>query len=392
MLYISCYIISVDNYIYLCYNIAMNTKRIWNTFKDFTAIDSPSFSERQFCDALIQKLTALNVKVSEDNVSEIIGGNCNNLYGSLNGTISGTPILLSAHMDTVEPSRNKNAILHEDGLITSDGSSVLGADDVAGISIILEAIERLQETNTPHRDIELLFPVAEEPYGAGSFNADYSKLSAKTAYVLDLTGAIGEAANSAPSIIGIKVKIYGKAAHAGFAPHEGIHAISVAAKAIAKLPLGQIDNKTTCNIGVIHGGELRNIVPDYCELNGEIRSLDHTSALHQLEIFTSIFQREADLAGATAEVKYKIEIQAYETPLNSEAVQRYKRACESINVQCNLHPTLGGSDNNNFALHGIQGLVIACSMHNVHSVRETSRLDELEQCVQLVINLLTDNS
>jgi tripeptide aminopeptidase len=293
-------------------------------------------------------------------------------------------------MDTVEPSRGKKAVLHEDGTITSDGSSVLGADDVSGIVIILEALRRLQEHGIPHRTAELLFPVAEEPYGPGSLNADYTKLKAKEAYVLDLDGSVGDAANAAPTLISFTVAVHGKAAHAGFAPQDGIHAIAAAANAIVRIPLGTIKPGMTCNIGVINGGEAGNIVPELCTVRGEIRSLDHSAALEQLDKITAVFREEAALTGATAKIEYRIEITAYKTSPDSPVANRFRKACEVVGVPCNIHPTLGGSDNNNFALHGIDGLVVACSMHNIHSVREFCRLDELELCIQLIMRLLTE--
>jgi tripeptide aminopeptidase len=361
-------------------------KRLWETFHALTAIDSPSFGERKFCDELKKRLIALGVEVYEDNAGDKIGGDSGNLYGYLPGDTALPPVLLSAHMDTVEPGKGKRAIVDSSGLITSAGDTVLGADDVAGITIILEAITRLRENGRPHRPVELLFPAAEEKYGVGSAVADYSRVASKEAYTLDLCGSIGEAANAAPTIIAFEVSVKGKAAHAGFVAKEGIHAINAVAGAIAALP--EPLEGTICNIGQISGGIANNIVPDLCRVSGEIRSLFHDKALAQWEAVKNTFEREAARVGAIAAANMRVETTAYTTPLEARVVQRFKAACAKVGVTDYIHATMGGSDNNNFALRGIEGIVIACSMHDVHSTREYSRLGELQQCVELVLELV----
>lgn len=366
------------------------SNRLWNTFRELCGIHSPSYRERAFCDALIKRLADLNGNFFEDNAGSKIQGNCGNLYCYIPGSLNGPPLIFSAHLDTVEPAEGKKAVLHENGCISSAGNTILGADDVAGVTVILEAVTRLKEQNIPHRSIELLFPVAEEKYGAGSSVFDYSLLKAKEAYVLDLSGAIGEAANAAPTIMSFEIKIHGKAAHAGFAPKSGVHAIAVAARAIASLPQGEPIPGLTFNIGQIIGGESNNIVPSLCTVRGEIRSLIHGAVLSYWDKVRAIFDTEAAKAGARTEAKNKVELKAYETPLDSSVVKRFIRACEKTGIPPYIHSTFGGSDQNNFALHGITGLVIACSMHEVHSLREYSNLYELENCVRLVMRIMTD--
>ncbi|MDR1560066.1 MAG: M20/M25/M40 family metallo-hydrolase [Clostridiales bacterium] len=363
-------------------------ERLWETFRSLTAIDSPSLGERRLCDWLKDRLRELGVDCYEDGAGDIIGGNCGNLYGFLPGG-AGDPILLSAHMDTVEPSSGKKAILREDGVITSAGDTVLGADDAAGIAVILEAIRRINESGAPRRPIELLFPVAEEVFGLGSETADYSRIKAKEAYVLDLSGPVGEAANAAPTLMAFTIDIHGKAAHAGFAPQDGIHAIAAAARAVARIPMGEIKPGLCCNIGTIAGGRARNIIPENCRVTGEIRSLSHNGALLLWEEVKAVFKEEAAAIGAVAAIKKDVALSAYETPLNSLTVRRFRKACAEEGVACAIHSTMGGSDNNNFELHGIEGLVIACSMNDVHSVREYCDLNELEKCARLVSRLIT---
>ncbi|MDR2648458.1 MAG: M20/M25/M40 family metallo-hydrolase [Clostridiales bacterium] len=366
----------------------MSKNRLWETFHSLTAIDSPSLGERRLCDFLKKQLSELGIACYEDSAGEIIGGSCGNLYGFLPGDF-GDAILLSAHMDTVEPSHGKKATLQANGIITSESDTVLGADDAAGITVILEAIRRLNESGVSHRPVELIFPVAEETFGLGSAVADYSRFRSKEAYVLDLSGQIGEAANTAPTLTAFTIAIHGKAAHAGFAPQEGIHAIAAAAKAIARIPMGEIKPGLCCNIGTVIGGRAKNIIPEDCRVTGEIRSLSHDDATALWEDIKAAFIEEAAAIGAVAEISEDVALTAYETSLNSLTVRRFKKACAAAGIACNIHSTMGGSDNNNFALHGIEGLVLACSMHDVHSVGEFCDLNELEECAQLVTHLIT---
>ena len=195
-------------------------------------------------------------------------------------------------MDTVEPAKGKKAVSHEDGTVTSDGTTVLGADDLAGVTAIYEAVRHLIETKTPHRPIEILISTGEELYCKGANAFDYSQVQAKEAYVLDLSGAIGAAAYAAPTLVSFAAKIQGKAAHAGFHPEDGINSIQAAAHAIAQLPQGHVDESTTANIGKIGGGSGTNIVSESCVIEGEIRSLNHETAMELLETYHRTFQLE----------------------------------------------------------------------------------------------------
>lgn len=233
----------------------IQTERLLSEFCELVSVDSVSFQERKMADLLKKKLKELGVEVYEDISGSVYGSNTGNLYGFFKGELEGMPLLFSAHMDTVEPGVGKKAVCKADGRIVSEGDTVLGADDAAGITAILEAIRSLKEEKIPHRDIELLFPIAEEAYVKGSSVFDYRHVKSREAYVLDLSGAVGKASLQEPTLISFQVEISGKAAHAGFAPEEGIHAILLAAEAITKIRQGRIGEETTVNIGRIAGGE-----------------------------------------------------------------------------------------------------------------------------------------
>lgn len=369
----------------------INRKRLLETFKELVAIDSPSYGERQMCDELKKRLLALGLSVEEDDTAEKSGSNCGNLIARLPGTLDIPPVLYSCHMDTVGPALGKKAIVHEDGTITSAGDTVLGADDLSGVSSILEALQVIREENIPHGPLEIVFTTGEEVYGKGANAFDMSKLQAKDAYVFDLTGKIGCAARKAPSIISLRIEVKGKASHAGFAPEKGIHAVQIASRAIAGLRLGHVDEETTANIGVINGGVATNIVPESCVVTGEVRGYNHEKALKQVDIIIEAFRREAGAAGAAIEAESEVCIKAYETELSSRAVKRFLDACEQMGVEPQIGETFGGSDLNVFANEGVEGLVVASAMEQCHSCKEYTTVDELCKVGQMVLTMMTQS-
>ncbi len=368
----------------------IDEKRIGEFFAGLVAIDSPSLQEREMADALKAKFAEIGVTFTEDHTQEQTGSNAGNLFARIPGSLEGEPILLAAHMDTVEPAKGKKAVFHDDGTVTSDGTTVLGADDLAGVTAIYEAVRYLIETETPHRPIEILISTGEELYCKGANAFDYSPVQAKEAYVLDLSGAIGAAAYAAPTLVSFKAEIQGKAAHAGFHPEDGINSIQAAARAIANLPQGHVAESTTANIGKIGGGSGTNIVSERCVVEGEIRSLNHETAMELLAIYKKTFQQEADAVGAKLVWEETLNIHAYETPLTSAAAEHYKSAVAKEGLTAAFEKTFGGSDNNVFAQHGIEGLVIATSMNQVHSCAEYTKIPEIAQVARILVHLAAE--
>lgn len=366
----------------------VNTERLMKEFINLVSIDSVSFQERDMADYLINQLNLLGYEVIEDNAGEHYNSNAGNLYAFKKGNIEGKPILFSSHMDTVEPGINKKALIHSNGKITSDGTSVLGADDMAGIAAILEALHIIKENELNHRDIELFFPIGEEAYLKGSEVFDYTKIQASEAYVLDLCGKIGTAALKAPTLISFTLEIFGKASHAGFEPEAGINSIQIASYIVSQIKQGQIDFETTVNIGTIEGGIATNIVPDYCKIRGEIRSFHHEKALNQVDNLEKLSQKIILQNNATYKLEKSVECYAYETNEKSEVVQRFIKACRQLNYKVSLTKTFGGSDNNNLVRNGINGIVIACGMEQVHTCNEYTNIKELIKSTRLLLQLM----
>ena len=369
--------------------ILINSKRITDEFMELVSIDSVSFRERKMADCLVRKLKEMGFEVYEDSAGRAFGSDTGNIYGFLKGTIPGQPLLFSAHMDTVEPGIEKKPVLHGDGTIESSGDTVLGADDVAGIVEILEGIRSVKEAGVQYGDIEVLFPIAEEVYIKGTGNFDFSTIKSKEAYVFDLSGSVGTAAISAPSLVSFKISVRGRAAHAGFDPEHGINAVAAACLAVSQIDQGRLDDETTCNIGLISGGAGINIVPDTCVCIGEVRSFNHKKAVLQVEKIKSVFEKTA--AGFNAEIHAEISVnmEAYKIDRSSHIVERFLKACGALELEGQLVSTFGGSDNNNLVKNGIEGIVLSCGMFNVHSRKEYTLVRELEKGTRLVAELIT---
>lgn len=375
-------------------------KRLVENFKELVSFDAESYHERAIADYLKARLEKLGLEVTEDDSAEILGRKTDepdkapagNIFALLKSNLPDAakhePLLFVGHTDTVHPGKGRKAIVHEDGRITSDGTTVLGADDESALAEILELITVIQEDQIPHPDLEFFFPAAEEPFAQGSRIFDYSKIKAKTAFTLDLAGEVGGAALAAPSIISFEITVHGKSAHAGFAPESGIHAIQIAARAIADIPEGHVDPETTVNIGLIEGGTARNIVPDRVTVSGEIRSLDNDKAKEQLETVQRTFETYAKEAGGSITSTYDICFSAYRISKEETAPKLWAAACRKAGVEPKFTETFGGSDNNHLAEHGIRGIVAACAYENAHTTKEYTWVDGMKKTTEILLNLV----
>ncbi|WP_191014365.1 M20/M25/M40 family metallo-hydrolase [Treponema zioleckii] len=370
----------------------MNKERLLREFNKLISFDSPSFYEDEIAFYLYDKLKELGLEVSMDNALEQITGRktkAGNIYGFLKGNTEEDPILFSSHMDTVKPAQNKKAVI-QDRIVKSAGDAVLGADDATGIAEIIEMLTSIKEEKLSHPDIEVIFFVAEEEFGKGSAIFDYSKVKSKIAYVLDLSGRVGDAAISAPSIISFELTVTGKASHAGFEPESGISSIMASAKAISRIKTGRINDETTLNIGTISGGVGKNIVPEKTFVTGEVRSMNHDFALEQINNIKRIFNEEAVKLNASVDFSYIENIFAYKIDKKECVVQKYLSAVAKAGYEPpKLINTFGGSDNNTFNKKGIHGIVIANAMNDVHTTKEYFELEEFYKATNICIALAT---
>lgn len=363
-----------------------SSQRLIRQFIELVTIDSPSGEERAVADYLKNELGRLGMEVVEDGAGEKLGTSSGNLIARLEGNRDAPAILLAAHMDTVVPGRGIKPVLRE-GAIYSSGDTILGADDKAGIAVILEVVRQLREKRIPHGRIEVLFSVGEEQGLLGAKLLDYGQLSAEMGFVLDSSGEIGSFVVQGPEQNQIEATVSGRAAHAGINPECGINAIQVAARAIANMHLGRIDAETTANIGVIQGGEARNIVPEKVFIKGEARSLKPERLEAVTRQMVQELEREAEAAGAAVEVKVERLYPAFSLSEDRTVVKVAEEAARRVGLTPRREKSGGGSDANIINGMGIPTVNLGVAMRQVHTREEHIYLSDLEKLAALVLEI-----
>ena len=373
----------------------INRQRLIDEFFQQAAIDSPSYKEAAIAAYLEQRLRALDAEIEFDECGPAIGSESGNLIARIPGSKDGEPLLLSVHMDTVTPADNVKPVLNN-GIITSAGETILGADDKAGIVETIEAIEVLRENNIPHVPLEIVVTVCEEQGLLGAKHLDFSRLTAKRGIALDTTG-IDTVINQAPACNRFKVDIFGHEAHAGVCPEQGISAIEIAAKAIARMKLGRIDHETTANIGTIEGGLASNIVARQVTLKGEIRSHDADKLRCQTEHIVKALEDEVDRATITINgesktaslaVELREDFPLMQVPDNAPVLQIIRDAGETLGRPQQIKAAGGGSDANIYNGHGIEMVIMATGMTKVHTVNEQVSVNDMVMVSELLVEVL----
>ena len=367
----------------------VNKERMLAEFKEVVAVPCHTLQERPVFEMLRAKLEALGFTVEEDDAGEKLGGNCGNLWAFLpSNKVGAVSVLLSAHMDGVEPCGG-TTVVQKDGVLYSDGTTILGGDDKSGVVAILEGVRMLVEENAEHGDIQILFTIAEEGGVNGSRCMDRSKLKAQVAYALDGEGAPGEIVIGAPGQYRYKISVHGKKAHGGLEPEKGINAIMIAAKALAEVKrYGRIDEETTCNIGIIGGGVATNVVPDLVEIEGDVRSRNNEKLEAIREELVSTICNAVEKYGAkvTAEVEHKYSSFLIDT--ESTVVKLAKSACSMYGFAPDITQTGGGSDANFLNAYGVPCVILGTGMQNVHTVEEFIKEEDLYNSALMVYGIL----
>ena len=365
----------------------VNRQRIVDEFLELVKTDSETGEEREIWDLLKKKLSALGFDVLEDDAAAKTGHGAGNIIATLPGELSGPTIYFTCHMDTVKPGKGVKPSI-EGEYIVSDGTTVLGADDKAGISALLEGVRILKEKGVPHVPIQFVITVGEESGLVGAKALDPELLKAEYGFALDSNGPVGEIITSAPSQVKLEVKIYGKAAHAGVNPEDGISAIQVASRAITKMPLGRIDEETTANIGKFQGGTASNVIPEYVELIAEARSRDEKKLEAQVAKMTKAFEEAAEEMKAKVKIETDKMYPAFKYDESSLVVQKAIAAMKKIGREPKISASGGGSDANVIAGYGVPTVNLGIGYEEIHTTKERMPISELLKAAELVVALI----
>ena len=368
--------------------------RLSETFMALVKIDSVSREEARVSGMIQEIMADLGADIVIDNAGEKVNGDTGNLIARLKGNTEVPPLILNAHMDTVEPGRGIVPELN-DGVFTSMGNTILGADDKSAIAIILEALHIIRENSLACGPLEVVFTVCEEIGLMGAKHLDFKHITAEYGFALDATDTRG-VVTRAPSANRLEFSVHGKEAHAGAAPEKGINAIKIASRAIADLELGRIDEETTCNIGVIQGGLATNIIPNLVKVRGEVRSHNAEKLESVTQTIVSAFDRAA--AESTKifdgdelpKVDSHVEHDFLRTHIAEDhpVVTLAAKAARNLGREMVCKTTGGGADANIFFQQGIITGVLGTGMQNMHTINESVRLDDMVEVVELLLEIL----
>ena len=372
----------------------INRQRLAETFMRLVSIDSESRDEKNVSDHIRQMLLPVAAEMHIDRAGEKVGGNIGNLIVKIKGNTDVPPLMFNSHMDTVTPGKGIKPRF-ENGVFTSDGTTVLGADDKSAVAVIMEVMQLLHENNLPHGPLELVFTICEEIGLMGAKHLDFNLITAKYGYALD-TADTEVIVTRAPSANRMAFLVHGKGAHAGADPEKGINAILLASKAIAKLDLGRIDPETTCNIGVIEAKGASNIVPNLVRIQGEARSHDdaklETVTRKMAAAFTDAVADYKKVYGdgplPRMDVHIENDFRRTHIPEDHPVVLLARKAAANLGRRLTSKTTGGGADANVFFQKGIITGVIGTGMRDIHTVRESIRLDDMVKTAELLVEII----
>ena len=357
-------------------------------FLELVAIDGPSGHERRVADHLLPVFEELDMRVVFDHADSQVGGDCGNLFAWWKGTNpDAEPIFLSCHMDTVLPTGNLRPVV-DDGLVRSDGNSILGADDRAALCAYLEGLRAVHESGVRCGPVQIILTVSEQPGMLGARAMDYSLVRAKRGYIYDSSGDVGQLILQGPFSDRFRIRFRGRKAHLGLAVEEGINAIEMAANAIVNTTLGRIDAETVVGMGVIRGGEMASIIPDEVEVVGEVRSLVEDKVREQIDRVAAMAKEAAAAFGGQAEVVIEPKYQGWSIDPASEHVRAASRAAEYIGATPYFAETLGGADTNIFVEHGLTCMTLGIGFQKIHSFDEHISIDNLEAAARHVAAII----
>lgn len=395
-------------------NIPIQAERLAATFIQLCEIDSPSRQERKVADFLVKTFEELRATgIVEDRSRAQTGSDCGNLVVTFAGKGKGASqpaILFACHMDTVEPGCGVEVRRNGD-LFTSRGDTVLGGDDKSGIAAVIELVRILRENDLDHVPLELLFTTCEETGLLGAKALDRSLLSAGFGYALDSTG-IDRVIVGAPAANKLTIQVHGIAAHAGLHPEQGVSALCLTATAITNLRLGRLDEESTANFGIIHGGVATNIIPDHITIEGEVRSHSPARLTEHTEEIKRTFQQVVEcwplppsMAPAAfghpcpsplppcpepetlpaVEIQVHPEYPAMRLALDAPVIARVREAGRRLGRELAFQVAGGGSDANIFTSFGLPTAIIATGMNKVHTTDECLDLKDLIHLTELLV-------
>ncbi len=362
-------------------------ERLLADFIRLCEIESPSGRERAVADALTEELRGLGLEVEEDDTASRTGSDAGNLLARVPGPEGAPTVLLCAHMDTV-PLDGPVEVVSQDGLLTNRHDAILGADNKAAIVTIVGAVRRLLRAGSPPAGIEILFTTGEEQALEGAKAFDLSRLSSDFGFVFDHASPIGEIVLASPTYYSVEARFRGQAAHAGIRPEAGHNAIAAAAKAVAAMRIGRLDEETTANVGRMEGGTAANVVAERCFVELEARSLDAEKAGEVVTEMVDALSAAASDGECDVETSVERLFQGYRLPRTAPAVEVAAAALRDRDIEPVYITTGGGADANVFVAAGLPVVNLANGTERNHQPDEAVTVDALETMLDVTVALV----
>ena len=149
-------------------------------------------------------------------------------------------------------------------------------------------------------------------------------------------------------------------------------------------------NETTCNVGIISGGQMINIVPEACTIQGEVRGYNHDKVMEQVSAIRKQLAKVSQSHAASYEFSYNIHLHSYETEEKAPVIRRFQQVCQKLGLPGTLTETFGGSDQNPLSQHGINGIVLSNGMNKMHTTSEYTTIEDLKQGSLLAAQLILE--
>jgi tripeptide aminopeptidase len=362
-------------------------ERLLADFIRLCEIESPSGRERGVADALIAELRGLGIEVEEDDSAAQTGSDSGNLHALIPGPERAPTVLLCAHMDTV-PLDGPVEVVSDNGLLTNRHEAILGADNKAAVVTILGAVRRLLRDGAPPAGIELLFTTGEEQALKGAKSVEPSKLNADFGYVFDHASPIGEIVIASPTYYSVEARFRGQAAHAGIRPEAGHNAVAAAARAIAAMRIGRLDDETTANVGRIEGGTAANVVAERCYVELETRSIDAERAGAVVTEMVDALAEAASDSECDVETAVERLFRGYRLPRTAPPVEVAAAALREHAIEPVYITTGGGSDANAFIAGGLTVVNLANGTERNHQPDESVTFESLETMLEVTVSLI----
>ena len=358
-------------------------------FLELAALPSPPGEERAVADRVLDYLAALGLEADEDDAGAKVGSTMGNIFCRIEPAGgNGEPLFFCAHLDTVPPEAPIEPVVGEDEVVRNGAGTILGADDKSAVAAMLEAAARLVEDGRPHSGVELLFTPKEEVGLLGAAAFDESRLVSRVGYVYDHAGPVGEVILGAPHQQKLDVRFHGRAAHAGMFPEDGRSAIAAAARAIADLRLGRLDDETSANVGRIEGGTARNVVPEWCGFAAEARSHDERKLADLVREMVDTVTFAASLEECEVEAQVSGLSRGYRFRRDDLAVRLAATALERVGREPSYILSGGGADANVFNERGLQCVNLANGMTDIHTPDERIAVADLQEMVEVTLALI----